>query len=288
MLQGRIFRPPSEANSLIVQATIGCSQNDCTFCGMYKDKKFKIRPVQEILAEFREARLRYPYVERIFLADGDALMMKTDDLEKVLSYIRSAFPECTRVGAYASPRSILLKTDEELRLLSSAGLHILYLGLESGSDRILFQVKKKATAAEIVREGIRVREAGILLSVTVINGLGGTAFWEEHAIKTGQALSRMKPHYIGSLVLMPDEYSPLYEEIRSGRFPLLTPFEAAAETKLMLEHLDSEGTVFRSNHASNFVSLRGTLNRDREAMIETLNRALAGKVAFRPEFLRGI
>jgi radical SAM superfamily enzyme YgiQ (UPF0313 family) len=244
--------------------------------------------VADIIADFQAARTYYPYVDRIFLADGDALLMPTGQLVQVLSHIRESYPECKRVGVYASPRSIALKTDEDLRLLCDAGLHIVYLGLESGCDAILEQVKKNATAEEIVREGIRVRLSGLKLSVTVINGLGGTALWEEHAIKTGQALSQMKPHYIGSLVLMPDEYSPMYEEIQSGRLPLLNPYEAAAETLLMLEHLDSEGTVFRSNHASNFVDLRGTLNRDKQRMIDTLKRALAGGVQFRPDFLRGI
>lgn len=284
--EGRVFRPPSEAYSLIVQATVGCSHNKCTFCDMYKDKQFRVRPLKDVLEDFAIARQTYRSIERVFLADGDALIRKTEDLAEILQYIRRNIPECTRVTSYGSPVSILTKTPEELRLLSDLGLHMIYLGLESGSDTVLNRIKKGETAEEIIRAGHMVKEAGIRLSVTAINGIGGKELWEEHAVKTGEALSRMKADYIGLLTLIFEDETPLKKDWREGRFQLLTPVEIAQETLRMLEHMDSEGSVFRANHASNYVNLRGTLNRDLPKMKTILQEALAGNVRFKAEAFR--
>jgi radical SAM superfamily enzyme YgiQ (UPF0313 family) len=283
---GRIFRPPSEAGSLIIQATIGCSHNKCTFCSMYKEKQFRVRKVEDVIDDFKEARKYYPRVDRIFLADGDALILKPDKLIQILNAIKEIFPECQRVGSYGSPKSILIKSAEELRAIKEAGLGIVYLGLESGSDEVLSYINKGETADEIVRAGIIVREAGMILSVTAISGMGGKRLWKEHAVKTGEAFSRMKPHYIGLLTLMLEGDIPLIDQVESGEFELLTPKEVALETLHMLKHMDCEGSVFRSNHASNYLSLKGNLNRDRESMIQKLEAALEGEVGFKREEYR--
>lgn len=284
--EGRVFRPPSEAYSLIIQATIGCSHNQCTFCDMYKEKRFRIRRLEEVKSDFDLARAQYRRVERIFLADGDALMCRADHLAELLQYIRTLFPECERVTSYGSPKSILVKTPEELRMLHELGLEMVYLGLESGSDEVLRRVNKGETAAEIIRAGQMVRNAGMKLSVTAIAGLGSTELSEEHAVQTARALSEMRPEYIGLLTLLFELPTPLMQDWQEGRFYLMNPVEIAAETLILLENIDSEGSVFRANHASNYVNLAGTLNRDREAMCARLRAALDGKVHFRSEAFR--
>lgn len=284
--EGRVFRPPSEAYSLIVQVTVGCSHNQCTFCDMYKEKSFRVRPLEEVKADFDEARKMYRQIDRVFLADGDALMCRPEHMAEILRYIKKIIPECERVTSYGSPASILCKKQEDLNELHKLGLEMIYLGLESGSDEILRRINKGETADEIVHAGLMVKEAGMQLSVTAIAGLGGDALSQEHAIKTAQALSRMKPHYIGLLTLLFEQETPLMRDWKEGRFHLLTPMEIAAETLTLLEHIDSEGSVFRANHASNYVNLAGTLNRDREAMIARLREALDGKIKFRSEAFR--
>ncbi len=284
--EGRVFRPPSEAYSLIVQATIGCSHNRCTFCDMYKEKRFRVRRLEEVKADFDLARAAYRRVDRIFLADGDALMCPAAHLAEILRYIREKFPECERVTSYGSPKSILVKTQEELNELHELGLEMVYLGLESGSDEVLRRVNKGETAAEIVRAGQMVKAAGMKLSVTAIAGLGSLERSEEHAVQTARALSEMKPEYIGLLTLLFELPTPLMRDWEEGRFYLMEPVEIAAETLTLLENIDSEGSVFRANHASNYVNLAGTLNRDREAMCARLREALAGKVRFRSEAFR--
>jgi len=282
---GRVFRPPSEAYSLIIQATIGCSHNKCAFCEMYKEKQFRIRPTAEVLEDLDMARAAYGRVERIFLADGDAMMIPQPRLLEILDHIKKTFPECKRVGIYASPTSLKIKTAEELAQLKEAGIGIAYLGLESGCEEVLARMNKGATAAEIVEAGLKVKAAGIALSVTAISGLGGKENWQAHAVDTAKALSAMKPEYIGLLTLLVEPGTPLHDWVNKGSFTPLSPREVACETRLMLEHLDSEGSVFRSNHASNYVALAGNLNADRAALLEKLDRALEGD-RFRSEMAR--
>lgn len=284
--EGRVFRPPSEAYSLIVQVTIGCSHNKCTFCDMYKEKQFRVRKIEDVKRDFDDARRQYRRVDRIFLADGDALMCRAEHMAEILRYIKAVFPECERVTSYGSPASILVKKQEELNLLHELGLDMIYLGLESGSDEVLKRINKGETADEIVRAGLMVKQAGMKLSVTCIAGLGSMELSEEHAVKTAEALSRMKPEYIGLLTLLFELETPLMREWKAGRFYLMNPIEIAHETLILLEHIDSEGSVFRANHASNYVNLAGTLNRDREAMCSRLRQALEGKIQFRNEAFR--
>ena len=284
--EGRVFRPPSEAYSLIIQSTIGCSHNKCDFCDMYKEKVFRIREIQAVSDDISEARQNHKKAERIFIADGDALIRSTEDWVIILEHIRKLFPECMQVNCYGTPRSILLKSAEELKLLNSLGLYMIYMGLESGSNTVLENINKGEAVDEIIEAGIKIKNSGIKLSVTAISGLGGTVLWEEHAIKTGKALSLIKPHYIGLLTLMLIEGTPLCERSVSGKFNIPSPTEIAAETYLMLSHLDSEGSIFRSNHASNYLSLGGTLNKDIELMKNALKDALGGNTVYKNEWLR--
>ncbi len=252
---GAVYRPPSEARSLIVQCTLGCSHNKCAFCTMYKDKKFSINPIEQVLSDLDEARAYGRYIEKIFLADGDALILPMDYLLTVLDYICDHFPTCKRVAAYATTKAIMRKTDDELRTLREHGLGIVYIGLESGNEELLKKFCKGVTAEEIVLNAIRCKQAGIATSVTAINGMAGAnGDWQAHAIDTAKAVSRMKPDYIAFLTL----------RVYSGT-----------------QHIDSDGSIFRSNHASNYLPLGGTLNRDREALIHTIDEALDGKVRLR-------
>lgn len=283
--EGTVYRPPSEAMSFILQATIGCSHNDCTFCSMYKDKQFRIRKMSEILEDIYQARSLYPRVKKIFIADGDALIIKTRDLLEIVKELKNVFPEVESIGIYSSPKSVHIKTLEELKELKDAGIRIAYLGLESGSDNILQLVNKGDDAEGIIEAGLKLKQAGILLSLTVISGLGGKELWKEHALETAKALNKINPNYLGLLTLMLEPGTPLYETYSKGEFEILNPIEIAEETLLLLENLDSEGTIFRSNHASNYVSLKGTLNKDKEKMIMELKEALEDS-DFKEEWLR--
>lgn len=286
--KGSVYRPPSEARSLIVQVTYGCSHNTCAFCSMYKAKRFALRPMEEILEDFQLARQQYSRVGRIFLADGDALIRPAADLEQILDTIAALFPECERVTCYASPGSVQKRTPEELVRLREKNLTMVYMGLESGCDAVLKQMRKGHTAAEIVAAGQKVRQAGIALSVTAISGLGGETRWREHATDTAAAFSAMKPDYIGLLTLMVEPGTPLYDWVEQGSFVLPDSHRILEETARMLEGLDAPGCVFRMNHASNYLNLRGTLNQDRELMLNQLKQALQGYTQLKPEYWRAL
>ncbi len=286
--KGKVYRPPSEAYSLIVQVTYGCSHNRCAFCDMYDDKHFSMRPMQEIREDFELARRVYKRVERVFLADGDALMRKTADLVEILGLIYGLFPECKRVSCYASPASLQVKSEDELRLLRARGLQMVYMGLESGCDAVLTRMQKGHDAAAIVAAGQKARRCGFALSVTAISGLGSVALWRQHAADTAKAVSAIKPEYLGLLTLMVEHGTPLESWVKNGEFTLLSPLEVLKETELFLQQVDSEGTVFRANHASNYLTLKGTLNGDREALLGQIGAALAGRRDLKPEFLRAL
>lgn len=286
--QGMVYRPPSEAYSLIVQVTYGCSHNTCAFCSMYKEKHFALRPLEEIIEDFHMARERYRHVDKVFLADGDALIRKASELYMILDTVRELFPECQRVTSYASPSSIRIRTDEELRTLREKGLTMVYMGLESGSDAVLKLMRKGHTAAEIIAMGQKVRRNGMALSVTAITGLGGPELLKEHAVETAKAFNAMNPEYIGMLTLMVEPGTPLFDWVREGSFQLLTQPQVLEETRLLVENLDSPGSVFRMNHASNYLVLKGTLNGDQQAMLEMIDRAEHNLSLLRPEEWRGL
>ena len=278
---GAVYRPPSEAHSLIVQCTLGCSHNKCAFCIMYKEKQFSINPLEQVLGDLAEARTYYARIERIFLADGDALILPMDYLLSVLDYIREHFPECERVSAYASTKALMRKSDAELQTLRERGLQMVYVGLETGLEPLLKKYDKGVTAEEIIEHSLRAKAAGMTLSVTAINGMGGREQSEEHALATAAALSRIKADYVAMLTLRVYSGTPLHDWIERGELTMLTPQELALENRLILQHIDSDGSVFRSNHASNYLPLKGTLNRDRDALIAQIDAALAGEVRFR-------
>ena len=284
--EGNIYRPPSEAQSLIVQATIGCAHNKCTFCSMFKDKQFRARPVGDVLEDLREARRLYGRIGRIFLADGDALVLSMGKLLTILAEIRELIPECERVSIYGTPQAVLRKTDAELRELACAGLGIVYLGAESGDDEVLKRVNKGATADEIIRAIRKAEDAGLATSVTFISGLGGVEFSEQHAIGCARVITEASPSFAALLTLLLDPAAPMYIDLLTGAFEFMSPEQIAGETLLLLEHAKpGADCVFRSNHASNYVPLKGTLPRDNDRLITALRSALANG-AFKDEYFR--
>lgn len=267
-----LYRPPSEANSLIIQATLGCSHNKCSFCSMYKGKKFTIKPLEKIKEEILEFRRIDSYVQRIFIADGDALIIPMNDLRELLKFIKNTFKECTRVTMYASPKSIRLKTIDELIELKNLGLEMVYMGIESGNEDILKYINKGATRDEIIQAGKKIKESGIKLSATIISGIGGKEKTDIHAKDTGSIISIIKPDYIGVLSLMVERNTEIEGKVKNGELEILSSFEILKEIKEILKNINTdEKIIFRSNHASNYVSLKGTLPIDKGRLIEDIN-----------------
>ena len=261
--EGDVYRPPSEARSLIIQVTIGCSHNKCTFCHMYTDKQFRVRKREEILADLDECRDTYgPYVQRVFFADGDALVVKTELLLELLHYVKKNFPYAERITSYGTAKDVLRKSEEELVALRKAGLAMIYLGAESGE-----------TAAEIIAAGQKLKRCGIQTSVTLISGLGGSAGMEAHAVKSAELINAMNPEYASILTLHLSPESPMAKEIQRGEMELLKPDQIMDETELFLTHIDSPGTVFRTNHASNYLALAGTFNEDLPRLLREVREA---------------
>ncbi len=286
--EGMVWRPPSEASSLIVQVTVGCAHNRCTFCTMYKEKKFRIRGKEEILEDFREAAALYGNrIRRVFLADGDALVVKTETLLAILDFIKKEMPYVERVTSYGTPGDILRKSEEELKSLAAAGLRMVYMGAESGDAVTLENIHKGVTREELVEAGRKLKKCGILSSITLISGLGGRKRKKEHAIESARLISEINPDYVGFLTLMIDESTEIYCQIQSGELELLRPDEVAEEMRLFLSNVDSPGTVFRANHASNYISLKGDLNKDIPAMLAQLDR-VEETGSYRPEGYRGL
>ena len=288
-----LYRPPGEWKSYLLQCTIGCSNNQCTFCGMYKEKKFRIRPVADILEDIDMARAYYgPDLERVFLMDGDAIIMKTEELLQILEKLYQTFHRLQKVTLYAGPRSTLSKTPEELRTLREAGLSRAYLGVESGSDQVLQFIHKGCTAEEMLLAGRRLVEAGIDLWVTIIlgmtgaNGEGGN--WEEHILSTAKMINEMKPRHLSAMTFAPAKGTPLGEDVLAGRFTVCSADHVLEECRLLIEHLNVDPLHFTSNHASNYLPLKGGLPEDREKFLDMIDQALAGKIRLRKTLNRGI
>lgn len=284
--EGSVYRPPSEAYSLIVQVTIGCSHNQCTFCSMYKDKKFRIRSVDAIKKDLIDEAPYGQRVKRIFLADGNALAMATSDLKEILCCIKKYYPNCKRVGVYAAPKDALRKSAEELKELRELGIGIAYLGLESGSEVILKEIKKGVQAEEMVVAEKKRKEAGIELSVTLISGLGGRNKIEEHAFKSAKVLNEMQPNYLGLLTLLIQEGTIMFEQVKSGEMELLKPQEVIHETYLLIQNLEQDNCIFRSNHASNYYSLEGNLPQDKEKLLNQLEELSKENYSYKDEWVR--
>ncbi|MEG0035662.1 MAG: radical SAM protein [Oscillospiraceae bacterium] len=276
--EGSVYRPPSEAHSLIIQVTLGCSHNACTFCPMYKDKRFRVRPFEEVLEDLKEARLQYSHIDRIFFADGDALCLETSKLLSLLGAVRATIPECSRIGTYTRASHILRKTDEELLSLREAGLGIVYIGAESGSAEVLRRVNKGETPEQLIEAVHRSENAGIPASVTFISGLGGKELMREHAVKTGEMIGKMGASYVGLLTLMLAPNTPIFDELENGSFVPLNSREVAEELDLILSNASCEKPcVLRSNHASNSLILHGTLPQDKDRLLRQVRQAAGAK-----------
>lgn len=278
-----IYRPPSEAGSLLIQATMGCPHNKCTFCGMYKGKRFRIRPVAEIKEDILKAKEFYgDTVETVFFPDGNTIIMKTKELEEIFKFTRKTFPHLRRITLYASAKFIKFKSPAELKRLHKAGLRRLHKGLESGNDEILKRIHKGTDSKTMIETGQRVKQAGIELSEYVLVGIGGKELWQEHAIDSARVLNEINPDFIRLRTWVPIPNAPLYKDYESGAFQLLSPYEAINETKLFLEHLNTT-SLFLSDHISNFVNISGSLPRDKESMLRRLDETLQlDESCFRP------
>lgn len=285
-----LFRPPSEADSLILQATLGCSYNECSFCGMYRTKRFRVRPIAELEREIEWAAQHAGPVRKVFLADGDALMAKSTFMLAVLEKLRAAFPDLQRVSCYASPQSLQVRSVDEMTRLRDAGLVLYYLGIESGDDRVLERLKKGVDAAEMVRVANKAQEAGVKLSTMILLGAGGRARSLEHARASAAVVNAIQPRFVSTLVMTPVENTPLFDEAQRGEVDELTPVELARELRELVAALELDGTVFRSNHASNYLTLAGTLPKDKAKLVAALDFVLARpeRAPFVPEWRRGL
>ncbi|MGM0570542.1 radical SAM protein [Marinobacter sp.] len=285
-----VFRPPSEANSLILPVTNGCSWNKCTFCEMYTapQKKFRARDEEQVLEEIRKCGERM-IVQRVFLADGDAMILPTHRLLKILEAIREHLPDVHRVTSYCLPRNLKRKSVSELKELHDAGLHMLYIGAESGDDEVLRRVNKGESYESTKDALLKIGEAGIKRSVMILNGLGGKSLSDQHAVNSARLMNDTQPEFLSTLVVSFPQGMERYKE----QFPDFEPLdqqELFLEAKKLLENLELDQTVFRSDHASNYLVLKGTLGRDKERMLEQVRTAIhtPERARLRPEWMRGL
>jgi radical SAM superfamily enzyme YgiQ (UPF0313 family) len=284
-----LYRPPSEGRSVIIQATLGCSHNKCSFCAMYRTKRFSIRPFEDIARDIEQAARAVPTATRVFLADGDALVIPTERLLPILELLYKAFPHLERVTSYALPRNLIKKSVDELRRLREAGLTMLYYGIESGDPLMIERITKGGTREEMIEGCGKAHEAGMEVSATVILGLGGKKYSAQHIDNTASILSAIGPAYASALVLtvVPIVADEFYEKYGEPFEPLSVP-EILDETARLIAGMDVTKTVFRSNHASNYLPIGGVLNRDREALLQTIAKAKEDQRMLRPEWMRGL
>lgn len=286
---GAIYRPPSEAQSLIIQATVGCNHNKCTFCRSYRDKRFAIRSITEIREDLADAQHMGP-VQRVFLADGDALCIPQKRLKEILEAVNELIPSIERIGIYANARNILHKTPEELDALRELKLGIVYLGVETGDSELLEKICKGSTHDQLVAAAQRVKQAGILLSVTVLLGIGGVEGSRKHAQATARILTDMDPDYVGALSVIVVPGTPLHDQFLRGEFQVPEPFQLIEELRTMIAESSFTDCMFRSNHASNYLPVKASLPRDKHEILAAIDRVLLGRDrgTLRPEFLRAL
>ncbi|MDJ0988247.1 MAG: radical SAM protein [Desulfobacterales bacterium] len=286
--EGNIIRPPSEANSILLQVTVGCSRNKCTFCGTYKGERFRIKPDAIIMEDIAFAAQHCRRQRRVFLCDGDALIIPQKRLLKILKEIEKQLPWVTRVGLYANAKALKMKTIDELKALKAHGVGIVYMGLETGDDITLKNINKGATAEQMIAMGRKAKEAGFKLSVTVLLGIAGPERSQVHAKETGRVLSEMDPDYIGALSLMLIPDTALHQAYVSGKFRLIEPQEMLAELRTMIASTHLTRGLFHANHASNYLPIRARFPKDKETTLELIDEALKGKVPLKPEYLRAL
>lgn len=285
---GQIIRPPSEAGSFLLQVTTGCSADSCIFCGAYDGKPFSIKNLDEVYSDIEREVKIYPHTRRVFLIDGDALAAKNKHLITILDRLNQKFPHLSRISSYANGFNITQRNADELKDLYKKKLTLIYMGLESGSEIVLKMCKKKSTADEMIKAVIAANEAGIKSSVIVLLGLGGKKYSELHVKETIKALNIMQPRYLSFLSVMPMGGTGLDEFIDTGEFVELDSSEFLKEAKGIIKGLELGKTIFRSNHASNYLSLEGRFPKDKERLIKKINSALDGDIDLRPEFFRGL
>ena len=285
-----LFRPPSEARSLILQPTIGCSWNRCAFCEMYTTKKFRIRDLGEVKDEIRAIGEMQPEIRKVFLADGNAIVLAVDYLLEILDELKNAFPKLMRASAYALPKDLLTKTEDELFMIREAGLKLIYVGIESGDDEVLKMVNKGETAATSVEGLLKAKKAGIKSSVMILSGLGGKRYSRQHAENSAKVVNAIQPEFLSTLVLSYPHGMEHYKKRFKGDFEPCDIPDLLQELKIFIGATDLDQTVFRSDHASNYLILKGTLGREKERMLQEIDAALEnpGMAGLRPEWLRGL
>lgn len=286
--EGTVYRPPSEANSLLIQATIGCPHNKCTFCPMYKTTRFRIRPIDEIKEDLQEARGYYGAntIKSIFFPDGNTIIMKTDQLVEVFEYAHEMFPRLERITVYGSARFVSKKTGKDFKRLRAAGLTRVHTGMESGDNLVLEKIKKGTTSSQIVDAGQKLKAAGIEVSEYYLVGAGGLARTAEHALNSARTLSQFSPEFIRLRTLVPIPGTPLYEQYKSGEFVLLNPHQALREVRLLIENLECQKSILLSDHVSNYWDVNGILPDHRNNMLADVDEALSmDESYFRPAHL---
>ena len=286
-----IIRPPSEANSLLLPITIGCSHNKCTFCITYIGVKFRIRPVEDIKRDIDKVAKNYSRsLRRVFLEDGDAIIAPQRRLVEVLKYLNQKFPNLERIGTYTTPQAALIKSVDELKELHELGLKIAYMGVESGDEGLLKKINKGATYDQIVEAGRKIKQAGITLSVTVILGLGGPEGSQNHALKTARILSDIDPDFAGALTILLVPGTPLHKDWEEGKFELITPFQSLAELKMIIENANFTDCFFTANHASNYLPIKARLPKQKAEVLKLINEVLESQdmSRLRPEFTRAL
>ncbi|NMC27550.1 MAG: radical SAM protein [Syntrophomonadaceae bacterium] len=272
---GNIYRPPSEAGSLLIQATIGCPHNKCTFCSLYKGVRFRVRPVQEIKEDLLAARDHYgPFVQSLFFPDGNTIIMKTDQLVEIFSYARQLFPHLERITVYGSARFVNKKSLPELTRLREAGLNRIHMGMESGDDATLEKICKGSNSEEIIAAGLKLKQAGIETSEYYLVGIAGRSRWREHALNSARVLSAFSPEFIRLRTFAPEPGTPIQEEISSGSFEYLSPHEALREVRLLIENLHCQNSMVLSDHITNYWNVHGMIPEDREKMLASIDLAL--------------
>ena len=286
--EGNIIRPPSEANSILLQVTVGCSRNKCTFCGTYRGERFRIKTDKIIMDDIAFAARHCRRQRRVFLCDGDALVIPQKRLLKILTQIEGQLPWVTRVGIYANVKSIEMKSPRELSELNAHGLGIAYMGLETGDDITLKAINKGAGAERMISAGQKIRAAGIKLSVTVLLGIAGRKRSRIHASETGRVLTAIDPEYVGALSLMLIPDTPLCNDYDAGEFELIEPNEMLQELRTMIAHTDLSRGQFHANHASNYLPIKARLPKDKASTLDLIDAALEGKISLKPEYLRAL